>query len=93
MADTDYLDHQAVINDFIDDAVVTDSDPVYGVLVGESDAAWGTGLVGQQVHRCANAQLLSAWQARDRFHGSARDLDLVLAHPSPSAALTSSQGT
>ena len=93
MADTDHLYYQAGVDDLIQDPVVTDAHPVHGLLTCESDAARGPRLVGQQIYCCSNPVLLLARQPRDGLDCPAGDLDGVPAHSSPSAALTSSQGT
>ena len=93
MADTDHLDYQAGVDDLLQYPVVANAHPVHGLLTGEGDATGGPRLVGQQVYRCSNPELFLARQPGDRLDRPAGDLDGVPARSSPSAALTSSQGT
>ena len=93
MANTDHVDHQAGVGHLVQDPVVANAHAVHGLLTSESDAARGPRLVGQQIYRCSNPVLLPARQPGDRLDRPAGDPDGVPAHSSPSAALTSSQGT
>ena len=93
MANTDHVNHQAGVDDLVQDAVIANAHPVHGLLTDQSDTARGPRLVGQQIYRCSNPVLFLAWQPCDRPDRPAGDLDGVAAHSSPSAALTSSQGT
>ena len=93
MANTDHLDHQAGVDHLVQDPVVANAHSVHGLLTCDSDAARGPRLVGQQIYRGSNPVLLLARQPGDRLDRPAGDLDGVPAHSSPSAALTSSQGT
>ena len=50
MADSDDLDHEAGVDDFIEDPVGTDAHPVHAVLSHKRDTAWGSGIVGEEVY-------------------------------------------
>ena len=93
MSDTDHQNHQAGVDDLIQDSIVTDAYSIHRLLTGERNAARGPWLVGQQIYCSSNPLLFFARQSSNRFDGPAGDLDGVSAHQSPSAALTSSQGT
>ena len=93
VADADNLNHNAGIEDLVQDPVVADPNPIHGFLARERYTARGPWFVGQKVDRCAHPLLFPARQLRDRLDSSPRDLDAIVAHASPSADLTSSQGT
>jgi len=93
MGDTVDVNHQARVDDLVEDPVVADAYPVHGLLPCQSDTAGWPRLISQQIDRGANPLLLGVRQPGDRPDRPAGDLDGVAAHSSPSAALTSSQGT
>lgn len=93
MTDTDYLDHQPGIENLIDDPVVANPNSIRGVLAGQSHTSRRPGLVSEQIDRSPDPLLFLAIQLRDRLDRASRDLNGVAVHASPSAALTSSQGT
>jgi len=62
MGDADDVNHQAIIDDLVEDPVVADADPVHGLLPCQSDTAGGPWLVGQQINRCSNPLLFGARQ-------------------------------
>lgn len=93
MADTDDVDHEAGVEYLVKDPVVADPDSVHGLFSGQGNAAWRPGLVAQQVDSGADPLLFPERQRGDRLERSPCDFDGVATHPSPSAALTSSQGT
>ena len=93
MSDADDVNHQAGIDDLVENAVVADAYPAHGLLTSQSGAAGRSRLVGQQINRGSNPVLFPARQPCDRLDRRAGDLDGVAAHSSPSAALTSSHGT
>ena len=63
MADTDDQNHQACIEDFVHDSIVTDTDSVHGLLAGERNASRGTGFISQQLYCCSNPLLFFAGQS------------------------------
>ena len=67
MADTDDLDHQAVVDDLVEDSVVTDAYPVGGLLSYESDAARRSRLIGQKIYGGSNPLLFGRRQPGDRL--------------------------
>lgn len=93
MSDANDVNHQTCIDDLVEDPVVADAYPVHGLLSCQSDTAGWPRLVGQQINRGSNPLLFGTRQLGDRLDRPAGDLDGVAAHASPSAALTSSQGT
>ena len=94
MSDADILDHEAVVENLVDDAEVAYSNPVGVGFTDHGDAARGPRVVGQQVDRGTDSLLVSSLQRGQGPLGTAGDLDVISpCHVSPSSALTSSQGT
>lgn len=50
MADTDDLNHQAVVDDLVEDPIVADAHPVDGFLAYQGDAARWPRLIGQKIY-------------------------------------------
>ena len=80
MAYPDDLDHEPVVDDFVHDPVVAYTHPVRRWFAGEFDAARRTWLARQQVDRCSNPELVSAFEPGDRLDRPAGDFDRVLVH-------------
>ena len=80
VADPDDLDHESVVDDVVDDPVVAYPHAVCGRFAGELDAARRTWLVRQQVDRCPNSELVSAFEPGDRLDGLTGDFDRVSTH-------------
>ena len=87
MSDADDVNHQAGIDDLVEDPVLADVYPVHGVLTGQSDTTRGPRLVGQQSYRGSNPLLFGARQPGDRLDRPGGDLDGVAPHASPSGEL------
>ena len=80
MAYADYLDHEPLIDDFVNDPEVADPYPIRGRFAGELDAAGRPWLASKQVDRCPNPELVGAFEPGDRLDRPAGDLDAVLTH-------------
>jgi len=60
MSDSDYLDQQHAVMDFVDDAVIPDPDSVGRALTDHGDAAGGPGRISQKIDGGSDALLLLA---------------------------------
>ena len=93
MTDPHNVNHQASIDDFVEDPVVTDTHSIHRILPGKLGATRRARFVRQEINRSPHSLLIGAWKLGNRLHRTAGDLDVVAAHSSPSIAFTSSQGT
>lgn len=93
MADSHDVNHQARIDDFIEDPVVANTHSIHRILPGKLGATRRARLIRQKINRSPHSLLFGSWKLGDRLDRTARNLDVVAAHSSPSIAFTSSQGT
>jgi hypothetical protein len=93
MAESHDENHQARIDDFVEDAVVADPHSIHRILPGKLGATRGARFVREEIDRSPHSLLFGSWKLGDRLHRTAGDLDVIAAHSSPSIAFTSSQGT
>ena len=70
MADANDLNHQAVVQDLIDDSVVTHPDPVGAAFACHGDTARRPRIVCQQVYGGPDALPFSARQGTESLHRS-----------------------
>jgi len=93
MADSHDVNHQARIDDFVEDPVVANTHSIHRILPGKLGAARGARFIREEIDRSPHFLLFGSWKLGNRLHRTTGDLDVVAAHSSPSIAFTSSQGT
>ena len=93
MADSHDVNHQASIDDFVEDPVIADTHSIHRILPGKLGATRGARFVREEINRSPHSLLFGSRKRGNQLHRTARDLDVVAAHSSPSIAFTSSQGT
>lgn len=93
MTDPNNLDHQPIVEDLVDDPIVTNLYAIRPAFTGELGRSWRSGRRGEQVDGGTDPLLFLARKGRKESDRPTSQLDAECAHVRPRSALTSSQGT